>query len=97
VALQRFGRETYLLNYNGDGHNPRKRANQKDVDRRTLEFFGHHLRGDAMPDWMKRGVPYLEKGRDQFPRVTTAPQPGVPAPATGGGTGATTNGAATRP
>lgn len=96
VALRRFGREAYLLNYNGDGHNPRKRANQKDVDRRTLEFFGHHLRGDPMPEWMKRGVPYLEKGRDQFPRVTTAPQPGVPA--TGASTTTTApNGAATPP
>ena len=83
VALKRFGRETYLLNYNGDGHNPRKRANQKDVDRRTLEFLAHHLKGEPAPDWMRRGVPYLEKGRDQFPRVTAAPQPGAPAPGTG--------------
>jgi len=66
VALKRFGKEAYLLNYNNDGHNPRKRANQKDVDRRMQEFFGHHLKGEPMADWMKRGVPFLEKGRAQL-------------------------------
>jgi len=66
VALKRFGKEAYLLNYNNDGHNPRKRANQKDVDRRMQEFFGHHLKGEPMPDWMKRGIPFIDKGRDQL-------------------------------
>jgi dipeptidyl aminopeptidase/acylaminoacyl peptidase len=68
VALKRFGKEAYLLNYNNDGHNPRKRANQKDVDRRMQEFFGHHLRGEPMPDWMRNGIPFLQKGRDQLSR-----------------------------
>ena len=69
VALKRFGKEAYLLNYNNDGHNPRKRANQKDVDRRMQEFFGHHLKGEPKPDWMRSGIPFLEKGRDQLPRA----------------------------
>jgi len=72
VALRRFGKEAYLLNYNSDGHNPRKRANQKDVDRRMQEFFGHHLKKDPMPDWMRTGVPFLQKGRDQLPRAAAA-------------------------
>lgn len=73
VALRRFGKEAYLLNYNNDGHNPRKRANQKDVDRRMQEFFGHHLKGEPAPDWMRRGVPFLDKGRDQLaPSATGA-------------------------
>jgi dipeptidyl aminopeptidase/acylaminoacyl peptidase len=66
VALKRFGKEAYLLNYNNDGHNPRKRANQKDVDRRMQEFFGHHLKGEPKPGWMRSGIPFLEKGRDQL-------------------------------
>jgi dipeptidyl aminopeptidase/acylaminoacyl peptidase len=72
IALRRLGKEAYLVNYNGDGHNPRKRANQKDIDRRMLQFFGHHLKGEPMPDWMREGIPYLQKGRDQFPRPVTA-------------------------
>ena len=71
VALKRFGKEAYLLNYNNDGHNPRKRANQKDVDRRMQEFFGHHLKGEPKPAWMRSGIPFLEKGRDQLPRAAS--------------------------
>jgi dipeptidyl aminopeptidase/acylaminoacyl peptidase len=72
VSLRRFGKEAYLLNYNNDGHNPRKRANQKDVDRRMQEFFGHHLKGEPMPDWMRRGIPFLDKGRDQLRAASQA-------------------------
>lgn len=65
VALRRLGKEAYMINYNGDEHNPTKRANQLDIDKKMLEFFDHHLRGAPAPDWMKAGIPYLEKGRDQ--------------------------------
>ncbi len=66
VALRRLGKEAYMVNYNGDEHNPTKRANQLDIDRKMLEFFGHHLRGEPAPDWMTRGIPFIEKGRDQL-------------------------------
>jgi dipeptidyl aminopeptidase/acylaminoacyl peptidase len=76
VGLRRFGKEAYLLNYNGDGHNPRKRANQKDVDMRMQQFFAHHLRGERAPEWMQKGIPFLQKGRDQLaPAITTGAQP----------------------
>jgi hypothetical protein len=68
VAMRRLGKEAYMLNYNGDEHNPRKYANQKDIDRRMQEFFAAKLLGADEPDWMKRGIPYLEKGRDQLNR-----------------------------
>ena len=65
VALRRLGKEAYLVNYNGDAHNPTKRANQKDIDRKMQDFFAHHLLGAPAPAWMLRGVPALQKGRDQ--------------------------------
>ncbi len=65
IAMRRLGKEAYMVNYNGDAHNPRKYANQKDIDRRMQQFFGHHLLGAPAPDWMERGIPFLEKGRDQ--------------------------------
>jgi len=68
VAMRRLGKEAYMLNYNGDAHNPRKYANQKDVDRRMQEFFAAKLLGAPAPDWMQRGIPFLEKGRDQLVR-----------------------------
>jgi len=66
VALRRLGKEVYLVNYNGDGHNPRKRANQKDIAMRMEQFFDHHLRGAPAPEWMEKGIPFLYKGRDQL-------------------------------
>ena len=68
VAMRRLGKEAYMLNYNGDAHNPRKYANQKDIDRRMQEFFAHHLLGEPAPEWMKRGIPFIERGRDQLNR-----------------------------
>jgi dipeptidyl aminopeptidase/acylaminoacyl peptidase len=96
VGARRFGKEAYLVNYNGDGHNPRKRANQLDIDRRMQQFFGHHLKGEPAPDWMREGVPFLRKGRDQLaPAATVAgaapgrePAAGQPQPAAGQGGGA---------
>lgn len=66
IGLRRLGKEAYMLNYNGDGHNPRKRANQKDIDMRMQQFFATKLKGEPPPEWMVRGIPYLEKGRDQL-------------------------------
>jgi len=68
VAMRRLGKEAYMVNYNGDAHNPRKYANQKDIDRRMQEFFAAKLLGAPEPDWMKRGIPFVEKGRDQVGR-----------------------------
>ena len=78
VALRRLGKEVYLINYNGDAHNPTKRANQKDIDLRMQQFFAHHLKGEPAPEWMRRGIPFLEKGRDQIatpPREERQPEP----------------------
>lgn len=75
VGLRRLGKEVYMVNYNGDGHNPRKRANQKDIDMRMQQFFATKLKGAPPPDWMVRGIPALEKGRDQIKATATAPIP----------------------
>jgi dipeptidyl aminopeptidase/acylaminoacyl peptidase len=68
VAMRRLGKEAYMVNYNGDAHNPRKYANQKDIDRRMQEFFATKLLGAPAPAWMERGIPFLERGRDQLNR-----------------------------
>lgn len=66
VGMRRLEKEVYMVNYNGDAHNPTKRANQLDIARRTMEFFDHHLRGAPAPAWMREGIPFLQKGRDQL-------------------------------
>jgi dipeptidyl aminopeptidase/acylaminoacyl peptidase len=80
VAMRRLGKEVYLLDYNGDEHNPTKRANQKDVAMRMQQFFDNKLRGYPAPDWMVHGIPYQMKGRDQL-------APAAPAVTVGGGEG----------
>ena len=66
IGLKRFGKEAYFVDYNGDAHNPRKRANQLDVDRRMQQFFANKLKGEPAPEWMVKGIPFLDKGRDQL-------------------------------
>lgn len=78
MAMRRLKKEVYLIDYNGEEHNPTKRANQLDIARRMKEFFDYHLRGAPEPEWMKDGIPYRDKGRDQLAR------PAVSAAATSG-------------
>lgn len=61
LGLRRNGKEAYLLNYNGEYHGLRKRHNQKDYTVRMQQFFDHFLKGGPRPDWMEKGVPYIER------------------------------------
>ncbi|HVT38785.1 MAG TPA: prolyl oligopeptidase family serine peptidase [Gemmatimonadaceae bacterium] len=74
LALRRLKKEAYMVVYNGEGHNPSKRANQKDIDLKMQQFFANKLLGASRPEWMVKGVPFLEKNRDQV-RMTTAAAP----------------------
>ncbi len=65
LSLRRLGKEVYFLNYNGEFHGLRKRQNQKDYARRMKEFFDHHLKGAPAPEWMKSGIPYLEREKEK--------------------------------
>jgi dipeptidyl aminopeptidase/acylaminoacyl peptidase len=67
-ALRRLGKEAYMFNYNGERHGLRDRENQKHWTVHMAEFFDHHLKGAPRPEWMEKGVPYLERGtRDLTP------------------------------
>ena len=59
-----------MLVYNGDEHNPTKRANQKDIDRKMQDFFATKLLGAQPAPWMVKGIPFLDKGRDQVKPAT---------------------------
>ncbi|HNY42690.1 MAG TPA: prolyl oligopeptidase family serine peptidase, partial [Bryobacteraceae bacterium] len=61
LALRRNGKETYMLNYNGEFHGLRRRHNQKDWTVRMQQFFDHHLKGAPKPAWMAKGVPFIER------------------------------------
>jgi dipeptidyl aminopeptidase/acylaminoacyl peptidase len=65
LALRRLGKEVYLFNYNGEPHGLRKRANQKDWSVRMQQYFDHHLKGAPKPEWMERGIPYIEREQEK--------------------------------
>lgn len=62
-ALRRLGKEGYMFNYNGERHGLRNRDNQKHWTVHMDEFFDHYLLGKPRPEWMDRGVPFLERGK----------------------------------
>jgi dipeptidyl aminopeptidase/acylaminoacyl peptidase len=69
VGMRRLGKEAYLINYNNDVHNPASRANQKDIAMRMQQFFDNKLKGAPMPEWMAKGIPAKDKGKDQVKKV----------------------------
>jgi dipeptidyl aminopeptidase/acylaminoacyl peptidase len=62
-ALRRLGKEAYMFNFNGEKHGLRERENQKYWTIYMDEFFDHFLLGKSRPEWMEKGVPYLERGK----------------------------------
>ena len=65
LALRRLGKECYLLNYNGEPHNLARKANARDFAVRMSQFFDHHLKGKPAPDWMVKGVPFVDREKEK--------------------------------
>ena len=63
TALRRLDKPVWMLNYNGDEHNLEKWPNRVDLSIRMKQFFDHYLQGAPMPEWMKDGIPAIEKGK----------------------------------
>ena len=72
-AARRLGKEMVLLVYEGENHGLAQEANQRDYRDRIMQWFGHYLKGEEAPDWITKGLPYLEqkdglrKGRRPIP------------------------------
>ena len=64
MALRRLGKPVWMLQYNSEAHNLRERRNRKDITIRLQQFFDHYLKGDPMPEWMKKGIPVVRKGQE---------------------------------
>lgn len=65
LALRRHEKEAYLMNYNGQLHNLRRRADQKDFALRMHQYFDHFLKGAAAPEWMTKGISYNERDEEK--------------------------------
>jgi dipeptidyl aminopeptidase/acylaminoacyl peptidase len=74
-AMRRLNKEAYMFVYNGEPHGLRNRDNQKHWTVHMDEFFDHFLLGKPTPDWMTKGVSFLDKGKrdvsDMFKRKST--------------------------
>jgi acetyl esterase/lipase len=64
TGLRRLGKKVWMLNYNNEAHNLVQRQNRKDIQRREQQFFDHFLKNAPMPEWMEKGVPATDKGRN---------------------------------
>lgn len=61
IALRRMNKPVWLLNYNGELHGLTQLKNRKDFQIRLKQFFDHYLKDSPMPEWMKKGIPAVEK------------------------------------
>jgi dipeptidyl aminopeptidase/acylaminoacyl peptidase len=59
-TLRRLGKPVIMLEYPGENHGLARPANQQDYTVRMKEFFDHHLKGAAAPDWLQYGIPRLK-------------------------------------
>lgn len=63
VAMRRLQKPCWMLTYNNEEHNLRKRPNRMDLSIRTMQFFDYYLKGKPAPVWMTDGIPAVKKGK----------------------------------
>ena len=78
TALRRLGKEGYMFNYNGERHGLRNRDNMKHWTVHMDEFFDHYLLGKPRPEWMDKGVPFLERGKRDVGPMFKKKEPTTP-------------------
>ncbi|MDE2871946.1 MAG: prolyl oligopeptidase family serine peptidase [Gemmatimonadota bacterium] len=60
-AARRAGKDMVLLVYDGENHGLREEPNQKDYRNRIMQWFAHYLKGEPAPDWITKGLSYIEQ------------------------------------
>lgn len=64
TGLRRLQRPSWLLVYNDEDHNLVQRKNRKDLSIRKQQFYDYYLKDAPMPEWMKTGIPAVDKGKN---------------------------------
>ena len=79
---RRAGKNVVLLQYGGEDHGLRKKANQIDYHHRIFEWFDHYLKDAPAAPWITDGERYIDRERDLQRRklpakrsTTETPQP----------------------
>jgi dipeptidyl aminopeptidase/acylaminoacyl peptidase len=73
---RRAGKPVVLLQYGGENHPVRKRANQIDYHHRIIEWFDHYLKGAPAASWITDGERYIDREQD-LERRKAAPKGGT--------------------
>ncbi len=58
---RRARKEVVMIEYQGDDHGLRKKADQIDYQRSVFVWFGHYLKGEPAPSWITSGEGYLDR------------------------------------
>jgi len=61
---RRAKKEVVLLEYAGEDHGSRKKANQIDYQRRIYAWFGHYLKDEPAAAWIAKGESFLDHERE---------------------------------
>lgn len=64
TSMRRHQKPVWMLVYNNEQHNLTKWPNRVDLSIRMYQFFDFYLKDAPEPNWMKYGVPAIEKGKD---------------------------------
>ena len=66
LALRRYDKPAWFISYNNEYHGLRRRADMRDFTKRMREFFDHFLKDAPAPEWMTKGVPYLDRDEEKI-------------------------------
>jgi dienelactone hydrolase len=61
---RRAKKDVVLIEYAGEDHGLRKKANQVDYQHRIFAWFGHYLKDEPAAPWITSGETYLEHERE---------------------------------
>jgi len=61
---RRAKKEVVLIEYAGEDHGLRKKANQIDYQHRIYAWFGHYLKDEPAPAWISKGESFLDHERE---------------------------------
>jgi dipeptidyl aminopeptidase/acylaminoacyl peptidase len=59
-TLRQLGKQVILLEYVGENHGLARPVNQRDYAVRMAEWFDHHLKSAPAPEWIQKGIPWLD-------------------------------------
>ena len=58
---RRAGKDAVMLLYPGEGHGLGKKENAVDYERRILQWFAYHLKGEAPAKWITEGQSWVQR------------------------------------